>query len=132
MGQNRNLHSALFILGRSYVAKTPEAEEEDKILESYLVGMKIEDGQLVLPPVSERPDGFDLFYQRRSLRKTYQYEIDGEEFSLIVCKDQANTADPIETEVKDFHTVATKTDIHLHCEEWAKRLLKEMTGNQNR
>ena len=67
IGPNRNRHSALFILGRSYVAKTPEAEEEDKILESYLVGMKIEDGHLVLPPVSERPDGFDLFYQRRSL-----------------------------------------------------------------
>jgi len=111
LGQNRNLHSALFILGRSYVAKTPEAEEEDKILESYLMGMKIEEGQLVLPPVSERPDGFDLFYQRRSLRKTYQYEIDGEEFSLIVCKDQANTVDPVETEVRDVHTAATKVSI---------------------
>ena len=75
------------------------------------MGMKIEEGQLVLPPVSARPDGFDLSYQRRSLRKTYQCEIDGEQFSLIVCKDQANTVDPVETEVRDVHTVATKVSI---------------------
>ena len=72
------------------------------------MGMKIEGDRLVLPPVSARPDGFDLFYQRRSLRKTYQCEIDGEQFSLIVCKDQANDVDPVETEVRDVHTVATK------------------------
>ena len=111
MGQNRNLHSVLFILGRSYVAKTPEAEEEDKILKKYLMGMKIEGDRLVLPPVSARPDGFDLFYQRRSLRKTYQCEIDGEQFSLIVCKDQVNDVDPVETEVRDVHTVAPKVSI---------------------
>ena len=64
--------------------------------------MKIEEGQLVLPPVSARPDGFDLFYQRRSLRRTYQYEIDGEQFSLTVCKDQANTVNTDETDVKSF------------------------------
>jgi len=90
-----------FSLGPN-VLKTPEAEEESKILESYLMGMKIEEGQLVLPPVCERPDGFDLFYQRRSLRKTYQYEIDGEQFSLTVCKDQANNVDIDETDVKSF------------------------------
>ena len=64
--------------------------------------MKIEEGQLVLPPVSTRPDGFDLFYQRRSLRKTYQYEMDGEQFSLTVCKDQAEIVDTEETVVKSF------------------------------
>ena len=101
----------MFILGRSYAAKTPEAEEEDEILKKYLLGMKIEGDRLVLPPVSARPDGFDLFYQRRSLRKTYQCEIDGEQFSLIVCKDQANDVDPVETEVRDVHTVATKVSI---------------------
>jgi len=41
---------------------------------------------------------------------------------LIVCKDQANTVDPVETEVRDVHTAATKTDIHLHCEEWDQAL----------
>ena len=82
------------------VIKTPEAEEEDKILESYLMGMKIEEGQLVLPPISACPDGFDLFYHRRSLRKTYQYEMDGERFSLTVCKDQANTVETNETDMK--------------------------------
>jgi len=90
-----------FSLGPN-VLKTPEAEEEGKILESYLMGMKIEEGQLVLPPVSARPEGFDLFYQRRSLRKTYQYEKDGEQFSLTVCKDQANNVDLDETDVKSF------------------------------
>ena len=75
------------------------------------MGMKIEGDRLVLPPVSARPDGFDLFYQRRSLRKTYQYE----QFSLIVCKDQANTVDPVETEVRDVHTVATKVSIDNKC-----------------
>ena len=75
------------------------------------MGMKIDGDQLVLPPVSACPDGFELFYQRRSLRKTYQYEIEGEQFSLIVCKDQANTVDPVETEVRDVHTVATKVSI---------------------
>ena len=62
----------------------------------------------MLPPVSARPEGFDLFYQRRSLRKTYQCEIDGEEFGLIVCKEQANRVDPVETEVRDVHTAAMK------------------------
>ena len=78
------------------------------MLKKYLMGMKIEGDRLVLPPVSARPDGFDLFYQRRSLRKTYQCEIDGEQFSLTVCKDQANTVDPVETEVRDVHAAATK------------------------
>ena len=75
------------------------------------MGMKIEGDRLVLPPVSARPDGFDLFYQRRSLRKTYQCEIDGEQFSLIVSKDQANTVDPVEAEERDVHTAATKVSI---------------------
>ena len=75
------------------------------------MGMKIEGDRLVLPSLSARPDGFDLTFQRRSLRKTYQYEIDGEQFRLIVCKEQANTVDPVETEVSDVHTAATKVSI---------------------
>ena len=51
-------------------------KQEDQILESYLMGMKIEEGQLTLPPVSEQPDGFDLFYQRLSRRRVYEYEMD--------------------------------------------------------
>ncbi|KAJ7387974.1 hypothetical protein OS493_001331 [Desmophyllum pertusum] len=42
--------------------------------------MKIEEGPADVAPVSERPDGFDLFYKRRSLRRTYQYEMEGEQF----------------------------------------------------
>ncbi|KAJ7323758.1 hypothetical protein OS493_030883 [Desmophyllum pertusum] len=107
---------------RNYVPKTPQAEEEDKILASYLMGMKINEDQLTLPPVSEIPDGFDLSYKRRSLRRTYQYEMDGEQFNLTVCKDQEKTVDPVETDASGFDETATKTDIHLHCEEWDQLL----------
>ena len=66
----------------------------------------------MLPPVSLCPDGFELFYQRRSLRKTYQCEIDGEQFSLIVCKDKINTADSVETEtVSDVRKAAAKVSV---------------------
>ncbi|KAJ7388263.1 hypothetical protein OS493_038897 [Desmophyllum pertusum] len=100
------------------VPKTPQAEEEDSIIESYLRRMRIEEGQLTLPPVSEIPDGFDLFYKRRSLRRTYQYEMDEEQFSLTVCKDQAKYVNTDETDVSSFDETSAKTDIHLHCEEW--------------
>ena len=105
------------------VPRTPQAEEEDKILESYLMGMKIEEGQLTLPPVSERPDGFDLFYQRRSRRRTYDYEMhfkddntensgagarEKEQFSLLVSKYQEKTVDAAETDASDFDKIATE------------------------
>ena len=80
------------MLGQSYVPKTRTEEEEAKVLESYLMRMKIEGDQLVLPPVSELPDGFDLSSQSCSLRRAYQYEMEGEQFSLTVCKDQRGTA----------------------------------------
>ncbi len=54
-----------------HVSKKPKAKEEDNILASYLRGMKINEGQLTLPPLSECPDGFDLFYKRRSLRRIH-------------------------------------------------------------
>ena len=87
------------------VPRTSQAEEEDKILESYLMGMKIKDGQLKLPPVSERPEGFDLFYQRRSRRRIYEYEMDDEEFTLLVSKYQEKTVDAAETEASDFDEI---------------------------
>ena len=90
------------------VPRTLQAEEEDKILESYLMGMKIEEGQLTLPPVSERPDGFDLFFQRRSRRKIYEYEKDDEKFTLLVSKFQAKTLDAAETEASDFDEMDTE------------------------
>ena len=43
------------------IPQTPEAEEEDRILESYLMNMKIDQSKLKLPPTSELPDGFELF-----------------------------------------------------------------------
>ena len=90
------------------VPRTPEAEEEDTILESYLKGMMIKDGQLTLPPVSERPDGFDLFYQRRSRRRIYEYEMDGETFTLLVSKYQEKTVDAAETERSDFDEIESQ------------------------
>ena len=90
------------------ILRTPQAEEEDKILESYLMGMKIKDGQLTLPPVSERPDGFDLFYQRRNRRRIYEYEMDDEKFTLLVSKFEAKTVGGAVTEVSDFDEIATE------------------------
>ena len=87
------------------VPRTPQAEEEDKILESYLMGMKINEGQLTLPPVSERPDGFDLFYKRRSRRKIYEYD---EKFTLLISKYQEKTVDAAETEASDFDEIDTE------------------------
>lgn len=72
------------------------------------MGMKIYEGRLMLPPASELQDGFDLFYQRRSLRKTYQYEMDGEQFSLTVCKDQATNVDPCDPDVSNVDGILAK------------------------
>ena len=78
------------------VPRTPQ-DEEDKILESYLMGMKTKDGNLTLPPVSERPDGFDLFYQRQTRRRIYEYEMDDEKFTLLIS--EASDFDGVVTEV---------------------------------
>lgn len=105
------------------IPQTPEAEEEDRILESYLINMKIDQGQLKLPPNSELPDGFELFYHRRSLRKTYQCQTpDGEQFALTICKDQAKGVNTDHIDVWSFDKTEVKTDIHVHCEEWDKAL----------
>ena len=86
------------------------------------MGMKIKEGQLTLPPVSERPDGFDLFYQRRSRRRIYEYEMHfkdntenrgagaggKEQFSLLVSKYQEKTVDAAETNACDFDEIATE------------------------
>ncbi|PFX17738.1 uncharacterized protein LOC111340449 [Stylophora pistillata] len=97
---------------------TLQAEEERNILEKYLMEMSIEDGQLTFPPISKLPDGFDLFYQRRSLRKTYQYKYDGDMFTLTVCKDQSKEVNPDQTDAYSFNESEAKPDVHLHCEEW--------------
>lgn len=101
---------------------TPQAEEEHKILENYLMEMRIEDGQLKFPPISELPDGFDLFFQRRSIRKTYRYEDDGDMFTLTVCKDQSKEVNANQTDAYSFNESEAKPDVHLHCEEWDQLL----------
>ena len=76
------------------------------------MNMKIDQGQLRLPPNSELPDGFDLFYQRRSLRRTYQYEMDGEQFALTVCKDQAKNVNTDQTDVCSFDETEAKVSLN--------------------
>ena len=78
------------------------------------MGMKIEDGQLSLGPASELQEGFDLCYKRRSLRKTYQYEMDGEQFSLTVCKDQATSVCPYEPDASNIEEIPAKVSYVLH------------------
>ena len=72
------------------------------------MGMKIEDGQLSLRPASELQEGFDLFYKRCSLRKTYEYEMDGEQFSLTVCKEQATNVCPYEPDAGNIDEIPPK------------------------
>ena len=72
------------------------------------MGMKIDEGKLTLPPVSERPDGFDLFYQRRSQRRIYEYEMEGEQFTLLVSKYQDKTVDPTKPNAGGFDEIATE------------------------
>ena len=103
--------SLYFCLGPN-ILQTPEAEEEDRILESYLINMKIDQGQLKLPPSSELPGGFELFYHRRSLRRTYRCKTtDGEQFSLTVCKDQAKDVNIDHSDVWSFDETEVKVRI---------------------
>ena len=101
------------------IPQTPEAEKEDRILESYLMNMKIDQGQLKLPPNSELPDGFELFYCRRSRRRTYQYEkTDEEQFALTVCKEQAKDINIDHNDVWSFDETEIRvriTTIKLCC-----------------
>ena len=94
------------------IPPTPEAEEEDRILESYLINMKVDQGQLKLPPNSELPNGFELFYQRRSLRRTYHFPAtDGEQFALTVCKDQATDVNTDQRDEGSFDETEVKVRI---------------------
>ena len=74
--------------------------------------MKIDGNRLILPPASELHEGFDLYYQRRSLRKTYQYEMEGEKFSLTVCKDQARNVDPSNFDESNIEEIPSKVKEH--------------------
>ncbi len=77
-----------------------------------------------MPPVSERPDGFDLFYQRRSLRKIYEYPMDEEQFSLLVSKYQEETVDPVETDASSFDEIATEVFFNFQNFTWKFIVLK--------
>ena len=103
--------SLYFCLGPN-IPQTPEAEEEDRILETYLMNMKIDEGKLKLPPNSELPNGFELFYRRRSLRRTYQCPAtDGEQFALTICKDQAINVNTDQRDEGSFDETEVKVRI---------------------
>ena len=103
--------SLYFCLGPN-IPQTPEAEEEDTILESSLMNMKIDQGHLKLPPNSEPPDGFELFYHGRSFRRAYQYPAtDGEQFALTVCKDQAINVNTDQRDEGSFDETEVKVPI---------------------
>ena len=120
----KNSSLFFFFQGTTYVPKTPQDEEEDKILEAYLTGMVIEGDQLRLPPASELQDGFDLFYKRCSRRKTYQYQMsDGEQFSLTVCKDQATNVCPYEPDASSIDDIPPKVFHQCFYNYLAQKLL---------
>ena len=123
----KNSSLFFFFQGTTYVPKTPQDEEEDKILEAYLTGMRIEGDQLRLPPASELQDGFDLFYKRRSLRKTYQYQMsDGEQFSLTVCKDQATNVCPYEPDASSIDDIPSKVFHQCFYNYFAQKLAQAL------
>ena len=94
--------------------------------------MKIDNGKLTLPPASELQDGFDLFYQRRSLRKTYEYEVEGEQFSLTVCKDQARNVCPYEQDTKNIEEIPTKVFHAFYLERLESAKIHVWVDNFNR
>ena len=47
--------------------------------------------------------GLTCFFKRRSLRKTYQYEDDGDVFILTVCKDQSKEVNADQTDAYSFN-----------------------------
>ena len=72
------------------------------------MGMKIDGNRLILPPASQLQEGFELHYHRRSLRKIYQYEVKGEQFSLKVCKEQATNVDPCDFDWNNVDQIPEK------------------------
>ena len=80
------------------------------------MGMKIDGDRLTLPPASQLREGFDLYFQRRSLRKTYQYEMEGEQFSLKVCKEKATKVDPCDFDGINLGEIPAKVVLNLQAE----------------
>ena len=78
--------------------------------------MKIDGDRLTLPPASQLQEGFDLYFQRRSLRKTYQYEMEGEQFSLKVCKEEATNVDRCDFDGINPGEIPVKVVLNLQAE----------------
>ena len=79
------------------------------------MGMKIDGDRLILPPASQLQKGFELHYHRRSLRKIYHHEMEGEQFSLKVCKDQGTNVDPWDFDRINFDEIPVKVLLNLQA-----------------
>ena len=79
------------------------------------MGMKIDGDRLILPPASQLQEGFELHYHRRSLRKIYHYEMEGEQFSLKVCKDQGTNVDPWDFDRINFDEIPVQVLLNLQA-----------------
>ena len=79
------------------------------------MGMKIDGDRLTLPPASQLQEGFDLYFQRRSLRKTHQYKMGGEQFSLKVCKEQGTIVDPCDFDRINLGEIPAKVLLNLQA-----------------
>ena len=72
--------------------------------------------------------GLTCFFKRRSLRKTYQYEDDGDVFTLTVCKDQSKEVNADQTDATSFNESEGKVLLiiqkqHLYAFPWFKSVL---------
>ena len=65
---------------------TAQTRGEIDVLEDHLRNMRIKGGQLVCPPALE---DFELFFSRRSVRRTYQYTSENVPCHLDVCKEES-------------------------------------------
>ena len=58
--------------------------------------------------------GLTCFFQRRSLRKRYEYEDDGDMFTLTVCKDQSKEVNADQTDAYSFNESEGKVLLIIH------------------
>ena len=72
--------------------------------------------------------GLTFFFSGRSLRKRYEYEDDGDMFTLTVCKDQSKEVNADQTDAYSFNESEEKVLLiiqkqHLYAFPWFKSVL---------
>ncbi|XP_048582142.1 uncharacterized protein LOC125561789 isoform X2 [Nematostella vectensis] len=98
-----------------------ELEEENVLLEYLREALVLSEGQLQLSPDVPLPERFDLDYFRRCKRFEYSYNIGKDTFTLMFSKEEAVKLE--ESNSSDIPS-RKKTDIHLHCDDWYRRLFE--------